>query len=709
MPIYRHLHDTIKGVIKMKKSVFKKFVTCTLSAILAASSFPATAGIAANTADSAAAVSDVSVKSAKAQIRGDIDGNGKINVFDLIQMRKIFVDLTADNSAISGADIDGNGKIAINDLVMLAGYVVGKFSSFSDGYATTTTATTTKPVTTTTTTTTQEEIDVPNDLYKPVDGIDSYFVTDYKDGYEIEVYNTDCNKGSFFENHSGSDFSLLHWSDVENLRSTIRKKVPKQAPPISRISSSTASFSYYGDAHGDCFVGLHGWMQGNLCEYYIIDYYNGELPVGDAEFVNTVDIGGIKYDVYKGMKQDAPSIEGVRTFPVYYSVRSEQEHKYDTVDSSFYCNVISHFRHWEASGLELGERLYDVSIIADCGNGSNGLLQFSYVNIDVPTVDANPEYNLDFVYENDANNTPDENGYFINEGFENGVGGFLSTTNGFGKTTTTESFSGNKSFMVENYNKTSAYAYLPINCVNGEKRGINLMAMQNGVVSDTFTLVLSYDLEGDIPCMSHTLLLDSVEAPKGEWVKLSCPEFEFPENATSAKLKISSEISDNSFYIDDVKLSQAVEIKPDENGYFINEDFEKGDGGFKTITNNIAEICSTESFSGNNSFKVTDLFYSGAYACKKLECVPGEKRAVKLMVMQDEIETDTIILRLAYKPADEYDMRYIELGSVEAPKGEWVKLSCPEFEIPENTAFVKLYISASESLYIDDVTVSAVE
>ncbi len=129
----------------MKKSVFKKFVTCTLSAILAASSLPATAGIAANTADSAAAVSAVSVKSAKAQIRGDIDGNGKINVFDLIQMRKIFVDLTADNSAISGADIDGNGKIAINDLVMLAGYVVGKFSSFSDGYATTTTtATTTK-------------------------------------------------------------------------------------------------------------------------------------------------------------------------------------------------------------------------------------------------------------------------------------------------------------------------------------------------------------------------------------------------------------------------------------------------------------------------------------------------------------------------------------------------------------------------------------
>jgi hypothetical protein len=79
------------------------------------------------------------------------------------------------------------------------------------------------------------------------------------------------------------------------------------------------------------------------------------------------------------------------------------------------------------------------------------------------------------------------------------------------------------------------------------------------------------------------------------------------------------------------------------------------------------------------------------------------------MVMQDEIETDTIILRLAYRPADEYDMIYIELGSVEAPKGEWVKLSCPEFEIPENTAFVKLYISANESLYIDDVTVSAVE
>lgn len=696
----------------MRKIVFKKFVTCALSALLAVASIPVTAGIAANAADSASvkAISDISVKSAKAPIRGDINGDGRIDVFDLITMREFFVNFTENSSPFAGADIDGNGSVAINDMVMLAGYLVGKINVFPDIYATSTTATTTaKPTITTTTPAYGADIYEPNNLYVPVDTSKGSIVIDYKHGYEIEVYNTDCNKGSFFENHSGSDFLLLHWSDVENLRSTIRKKVPEQAPPISRISSSTASFSYYGDAHGDCFIGLHGWMQGNLCEYYIIDYYNGELPVGDAEFVNTVDIDGIKYDVYKGMKQDAPSIEGVRTFPVYYSVRSEQEHKYDTVDSSFYCNVISHFRHWEASGLELGERLYDVSIIADCGNGSNGLLQFRGVDIDVPTVDANPEYNLDFVYENDANNTPDENGYFINEGFENGVGGFLSTTNGFGKTTTTESFSGNKSFMVENYNKTSAYAYLPINCVNGEKRGINLMAMQNGAVSDTLTLVLSYHLEGDIPCMSRTLLLDSVEAPKGEWVKLSSPEFEIPENATSLQLHISAEIPNNSFYIDDVKLSQAVEIKPDENGYFINEDFEKGDGGFKTITNNVAEICSTESFSGNNSFKVSDLFYSGAYACKKLECVPGEKRAVKLMVMQDEIETDTIILRLAYKPADEYDMIYRELGSVEAPKGEWVKLSCPEFEFPENTAFVKLYISANESLYIDDVTVSAVK
>jgi len=134
----------------MIKSVFKKFVTCTLSAVLAASSIPVTAGIAANAAVSAPAISDVSVKSAKATIKGDIYGDGRIDVFDLISMRKIIVDIENSKSASVVADIDGNGNVAINDLVMLAYYVIGKLSNFPDYYETTTT--TTRPVTTKTTT-----------------------------------------------------------------------------------------------------------------------------------------------------------------------------------------------------------------------------------------------------------------------------------------------------------------------------------------------------------------------------------------------------------------------------------------------------------------------------------------------------------------------------------------------------------------------------
>ena len=66
-------------------------------------------------------------------IRGDINCDGKVDVFDVIEARKCYINGFNEGKAAMNADADNNGEAAINDLVLICQYVLGDIKEFPQG------------------------------------------------------------------------------------------------------------------------------------------------------------------------------------------------------------------------------------------------------------------------------------------------------------------------------------------------------------------------------------------------------------------------------------------------------------------------------------------------------------------------------------------------------------------------------------------------
>ena len=92
--------------------------------------------------------------SAGSFIRGDLNGDGRIDVYDVVLERQAVISTFAGSATNKAADIDGDGNVSMNDLVLLSQFVLGEIKTFPAASTTKPAATTTKnePVSTTSTT-----------------------------------------------------------------------------------------------------------------------------------------------------------------------------------------------------------------------------------------------------------------------------------------------------------------------------------------------------------------------------------------------------------------------------------------------------------------------------------------------------------------------------------------------------------------------------
>lgn len=68
----------------------------------------------------------------KTVIPGDINFDGKINIFDVVMARKgVIAGGFSDNYAVKAADVDNNGKVEAADLVQISSYVMGRITEFT--------------------------------------------------------------------------------------------------------------------------------------------------------------------------------------------------------------------------------------------------------------------------------------------------------------------------------------------------------------------------------------------------------------------------------------------------------------------------------------------------------------------------------------------------------------------------------------------------
>lgn len=194
--------------------------------------------------------------------------------------------------------------------------------------------------------------------------------TYYTDGsFSCEFSNVNdylCREGLFYGQNSG-----LSYKDLGHLYADF-----KLTDPMFK-SYQNVTYSY---------IGVYGWSQDPLIEWYIVDTWKPSRPtwIGNSGcegcgLIGTIEVDGAKYDVYVDKVQRG-SIEGDNTpFTQYFSVR-KLKRNCGTID------ITAHFEAWEQLGLPLGTSMYEAKVLGEAGqypeNGNaSGSIDFAYAKV----------------------------------------------------------------------------------------------------------------------------------------------------------------------------------------------------------------------------------------------------------------------------------------------------------------------------------------
>ena len=134
-----------------------------------------------------------------------------------------------------------------------------------------------------------------------------------------------------------------------------------------------ADYSYKrtGSAGGYSFIGIYGWSNNPLVEYYIVDdwFGSGSPPTGGGTMKGSFTMDGATYNIYQHTQNNQPSIHGTATFPQFFSVRQ-------TPRQCGHISISEHWKKWNSLQMTLG-KMYEAKLLLEAGGGT-GSITYTY-------------------------------------------------------------------------------------------------------------------------------------------------------------------------------------------------------------------------------------------------------------------------------------------------------------------------------------------
>ncbi len=146
-------------------------------------------------------------------------------------------------------------------------------------------------------------------------------------------------------------------------------QTPAQIGTLSADFAETKS----GGSGGFSYIGIYGWSENPLHEYYIVDDWFGSRPVPGTK-VGTITVDGASYDVLTHTQTNQPAITGGNaTFVQFWSVRQ-------TARTCGHISISDHFSQWATLGLQLGN-LEEARILVEAGGNVTGSIDFTTATV----------------------------------------------------------------------------------------------------------------------------------------------------------------------------------------------------------------------------------------------------------------------------------------------------------------------------------------
>lgn len=199
-------------------------------------------------------------------------------------------------------------------------------------------------------------------------------------GYTYELWGEGPGKGCMTVFGKDATFSAT-WTGVEDLLARAGRSFDK-TKKHAQIGTITAEFAETKTgSDGLVYIGIYGWTDQPLREFYILDDWGEIKPAGTAsdgtprDFVGTITVDGGTYDVWKKTRMNKPAITGDNmTFDQYFSIRQ-------TARQCGRISVSEHFSKWEELGLSLGN-VWEAKILMEAQD-STGTINFTTAKVEV--------------------------------------------------------------------------------------------------------------------------------------------------------------------------------------------------------------------------------------------------------------------------------------------------------------------------------------